>query len=286
MKAHFSLLVLSLLGACSGGSGSGGSGGTQATGTLELIATDSPLDHSLVQSASIDFVKIRVHRNANAQSGFVTVYDGPPFTIQLDALRNGITRGLASGVLEAGTYSQVRLHLSGARLELKNGNVYSTADGTLKLTSQSTSGYKVFLSPPVEVPPNGVATVLLDIDLTKSFVPIPANDPENAREYHLQPVLRAVAMEGTGELRVTVLEDVGGVLVGVADATVYVLPPGEQDPANSVASTATDADGSGAVLALLPGSYDVLATMGTRSDRENAVSISAGAVTSIELVLP
>ncbi len=289
MKLHSSILALALLSsaACSGGGGTKPSGTNGVTGTLQIVCTDSPFDYSLVSRASIDVVKIRAHRDENAQSGFVTLYDGAPMTVPLDQLRNGILQTLASGLLQAGTYSQIRLHLSSARLELVNGNVYSTADGTLKFTNQSTSGYKITLDPPVAVPPGGVARVLLDIDLTKTFVPIPANDPANAREYILRPNVRAAVLGLAGELRATVLASDGqGGLVGVPGASVYLLFPGETDPANSVASTATDPDGSAAILGIVPGSYDVLAIEGGRSAREDAVSIPAGGPTSVEIVLP
>jgi hypothetical protein len=290
MKLHPEILALSLLlvaTSCSSGDGGGGSGASGATGTLHVVATDSPFEHALVAAASIDVVKVRIHEDENAQSGFTTLYDGPPITIQLDQLRNGIMQALTSGVLPVGTYSQIRLHLSSATLELVNGNVYTTADGTLQFTNQSTSGYKITLDPPVDVPDGGVANVLLDIDLTKTFVPVPANDPATASKYILRPNVRAAVLELAGEVRVTVLESDGeGGTVGVPNASVYLLLPGETDVANSVASTATDAVGSAAILGITPGTYDVLAVEGARNDRADAVSVTAGNVTAVELVLP
>jgi hypothetical protein len=282
-----SFLLAAALACCSCSGGGGGRAGNSATGTLQIVATDAPFDYSLVASASIDVVKVRIHRDENGQSDFITLYDGPPITMQLDQLRNGILQTLASGLLEAGTYAQIRLHLSSARLELVNGNVYSTANGTLKFTSHTTSGYKITLDPAVEVPDGGGARVLLDVDLTKTFVPVPASDPAGAREYILRPNVRAAVLGLAGELRTTVLQSDGlGGMIGVESASVYLLQPGETDPANSVASTATDADGSSAILGIPPGSYDVLATEGARSARQDAVSISAGNVTAVELTLP
>src|SRR6185295_17848319 len=95
--------------------------------------------------------------------------------------------------------------------------------------------------------------VLLDVDLTHTFHPIPANDPLNATRYSLHPVIH-----------VTNLGSAGGT-VPVENATVYVLPPGQTDPAESVAATPTNAQGEYTVLAIAPGTYDVKAIHGTDS---------------------
>jgi hypothetical protein len=48
----------------------------------------------------------------------------------------------------------------------------------------------------------------------------------------------------------------------VANANVSIQPPGDPDPANSIAGTGTLSDGSWRVIGLQPGTYDVLATSG------------------------
>lgn len=285
MKLLASLLPLFFVVACSGGSG-GGSG----SGTLEIVATDAPIDPSLVEAAMVDVVKVRIHASSDedANSGWITLYDGAPVTIGLMALRNGITNLVASGRLEAGTYRQVRLHLSGGYLELTNGNVYSTDDGTLHMPSAMTSaGHKLFLDPPIVIPAGGREQVVLDFDLTKTFQPIPGNDPENANRYNLHPEIRAAVTSISGEIRVTVRQDDGlGNLVGVADAMVYVLPPGETDTANSVASSITDDTGSAAIIALLPDTYDVLAESDGVQGRVDGVVVTIGEATLVDIVLP
>jgi hypothetical protein len=268
----------------------GGSGGGSGSGFLEIVATDAPIDPSLVEAAMVDVVKVRIHASSDedADSGWITMYDGAPIRIGLMSLRNGITSIVASGSLSPGTYSQMRLHLSGGYLELTNGNIYSTDDGTLKMPSAMTSaGHKLFFNPPIEIPEGGREQIVLDFDLTKTFQPIPGNDPENASRYNLHPEIRAAVTSISGEIRVTVRQDDGmGNLVAVPDAMVYVLPPGETDPANAVASSITDDTGSAAIIALLPGTYDVLADSGGVQGRVDGVVVVTDGTALVDIVLP
>jgi uncharacterized protein DUF4382 len=276
------LLSTLLCGSCGGGGGGGGGG----TGTLQLDATDAPFAHDIVTQARISVTKILIHDDANADSGFLTLYDGPPQELDLLNLQDGVKQTLVNATLPVGSYRQLRLIVSDASLELTNGNVYSTANGNLDLTSQGTSGFKVFIEPPVQVSSQVGRTLLLDFDLTKTFHPIPSNDPLNATSYKLQPVIHVANLSDTGELRGMVTHDDGtGQQVGVASATVYILPPGEQDPNNSVASTGTTAKGAYAVLGLAPGVYDVLATHGAEQGRVDGQQVFVGNVTVVDVVI-
>ena len=267
-----------LLSACGG---SGGGDSASATGTLHLLATDAPFDHSMVEEARLTIDRVSAHRNANAESGFVTLYEDAPFEIDLAALTNGITRSLASGELATGTYSQFRVRLTGAYLRLINGREFRTEDGTLQLTSQATAGYKIFLDPGVEVVEGADETVVLDFDMTKTFMPVPANDPLGAQRFQLRPNVRAAVVSRTGEVRGGVTVD-GGRRPGVV---VYVMPPGTADTAESIASTATDASGSAAILGLEPGLYDVLAVADGRQALASSVRVDEGGIASFELAI-
>lgn len=277
------LLFLALLLGCSGGGG-GNPGG--ATGTLNLIATDAPFARDLVTQARIAVTKISIHGNANADSGFRTLYEGAPLDLDLLNLQNGVTQALVSSTLPVGDYRQLRLFVSDASLTLTNGNVYSTANGTLKLTSQENSGFKVFVEPPINVTTQVAASLLLDFDLSKTFQPIPANDALNASTYKLKPVIKVSNLAVSGELRGVVTMDNGsGQPIGVDGATVYVLLPGELDPNNSVATTGTAPDGRYAVLGLDPGFYDVLATQGTLQGRVDGQLVVTGNVTAVDVAI-
>lgn len=280
-----SLSALALCGACSGGSGSSGAAAASGMGHVEIQATDAFLAHSQVEEARIEVSRIELHDDAGGH-GWVTVHAGAPIAMDLVSLRNGVVQTLAAADLPAGQYRQVRLVFDDAYLELVNENEYSTALGNLSLTSQATSGLKVFVEPPLLVVDGVSERVLLDFDLTKTFLPIPANDPLNAPSYKLLPVIHASNLSQTGELRGHVTRDDGfGNQQPVAGASVYVLPPGEPDKEDAITTTATESDGRYAVLGLLPGTYDVLAEEGGGAGRVDGVAVQLGAVTGVDVEL-
>jgi hypothetical protein len=140
-------LSLVLLGACSGGSGSSGSSGASGAsgvGHVEVQATDAFLAHSQVEQARIEVSRIELHDDSGG-NGWVTIHAGAPISMDLVSLRNGVVQTLAGADVPAGQYRQVRLVFDDAYLKLVNGNEYSTALGNLSLTSQATSGLKVFV---------------------------------------------------------------------------------------------------------------------------------------------
>ena len=255
-------------------------------GTISLSATDAPIDPSQVTEAVIRVDKIRVHPEADAEGGFLTIYDGAPIEMNLLELHNGLTQELVTADVPAATYRQIRLHVESAFLRLVNGNVYDTANGSLHLTSQDTSGFKVFVDPPVVVLGGFSTDLLLDVDLSKTFKPIPANDPLNASAYSLHPVIRVANLSTSGEIRGVVSTDDGqGGSEPVENAAVHILPPGETNTENSIASTATNADGEYAVLGLPAGTYDVRATKDALQGHEDGVSVFVGSVTVVDLTL-
>ena len=289
MKRTLSALLLApllVLASCSGGGGGGSAVAGSGTGTLTVEATDAFLAHSQVDTARVYVTEIRAHKSATANSGFITLYSGPAKMLELTSLRNGVVQQLIQATVPSGTYHQVRLIFSDAYLKLVNGNEYSTALGNLKLTSQATSGLKVFISPSVVIGDGANEAILLDFDLTKTFHPIPANDPLNASSYKLMPVVKASSNSATGAIRGVVTKDDGsGTQVGVVGAGVYVLPPGEPDPTGAITSTASGPGGSYVVLGLDPGTYDVLAVEGALQGRANGVGVTAGNVTDANIVL-
>ena len=282
-RATSGILAILLLGGCSGGAGGGGG---PEQGTLSIEVTDAPLTHELVEEAWAAVDEVRVHQEAGASSGFLTLYSGEPRRLDLLHLRNGVTYALVRADLPRGTYRQVRLRFDDAYLRLVNGNEYTTQSGTLKLTSQATSGLKVFIEPPVEVPAGGLVTLLLDFDLSKTFRPTPASDPLNASSYKLGPVIRTANLSQSGEISGTITATPhGGSPQAVDKATIYVMPPGESDPDECIASTATESDGRYAAIGIPAGTWDVLAVHGTKSARSDARVVQIGGVTLVDMVV-
>ena len=272
-------------GACGGG-GSSGNGASGGTGTLNLHVTDAAFEYDIVTEATVSVDKITIFHAADSDDGPIVLYEGAPILLDLFHLRDGLTQPLDAATLPVGSYHQLRLRVTHAHLVLTNGNVYDTDDGSIHLTSQDTSGFKVNFSPPIVIERDQTSDVLLDYDLTHTFHPIPANDALTADHYSLHPVIHVTNMGQVGGISGTVTQDDGsGGLVTVSAATVYVMPPGQTDPAQAVTSTGTSATGTYTVLGLLPGPYDVLAVKAELSALVTGVTIVAGEVDAVDLTI-
>lgn len=266
---------------CSGGGGDSEPPTSPGTGTLSLEVTDAPLTHDLVTEASIEVDLVRIHgEDAGWRDLEVAEH---PLQFDLLELQNGVTRLLTSATeLPAGTYDQLRLRVASARLVLVDGDVFTTDDGTLQLTSQDTSGFKLPITPPLVVEADHDEHFLVDVDLSKTFKPVPANDPLDASKFLLHPVIHVSNLEETGEITGRVVD---GNLIGLEAATVYALPPGSTDPEASLSSTGTVQDGDFTLQGLSPGTYDLLGVFGDLSGTLTGVEVSATAATEVEIEL-
>ena len=274
-------------GACSPSGGGGGSMAPGGQGVMTLLATDDPFAYDMVSDATIWVDEIKAHRDSGSSSGWITLFSGPPMEVDLLHLRNGVTQELASIEVPAGDYDQIRLIITSAHLSLVDGDEFSTDLDNLHLTSTSHSGLKLFISPPLHVVDGVASSAVLDFDLTKTFQAVPGNDPLNANFFMLKPVIHVADLSTTGEIRGHVREDDGaGGLIGVENATVYLLPPGETDVTLATATTATDVDGAYAFIGVAPGAHDVLADLNGRQARVDGVNVVEGNVTTVDLVLP
>lgn len=275
--------LLALL-SCSGGGAVGGAAGGQ--GELVVEVTDKPFAYDLVESAIVRVDEVRVHPDADGEEGFTTLYSGKAIEFDLLDLTNGVTQLLVRTDIPVGTYNQLRLHVVGGRIELVDGDVFSTELGNLHLTSTGTSGLKVFIDPPVEIVSQASTTLLVDFDLSKTFQAVPANDPLDASKFLLKPVVHAVNRSLTGEVSGLILRDDGsGAFVGVESANVYLQPPGDPDPENSVASTASGSDGGYKLIGVPPGTWDVLALSGDLQGSAAGIVVAVGNVTHADVVI-
>jgi uncharacterized protein (DUF2141 family) len=274
-------------GGSTGGGGPGGGGGGGTMGTLKLSVTDDPFPLDLVSEAIVHVTEVKLHHEADGDSGFISLPVPPGgITIELVGLRDGLTADLTSATLLPGSYAQARLVIDDAKLTLSNGNVYSTALGNLDLTSGGTSGLKIFIDPPFQIVAGQTTSLIFDFDLSKTFHAVPANDPPNAKKFKLMPGIRATDTVNAADLNGHVTMDDGtGQQVGVDTASVYVLPPGETNLDNAVASTATTADGSYAFLGLKAGTYDVQAVKDTATGMVAGVVLVVGTTTTVDIVL-
>jgi hypothetical protein len=282
-------LILLACAACSGGDDSSALNPAvpppvPGSGALTLLATDDPFLYEIVAAAEFTVDDISLHADPDAEDGgFVNLFVGPPRTIDLFALRNGVTAELAHSDLRPGTYRQIRVHVADAELRLVNGNVYSTALGNLFLGNQDEHGFRVFVDPPIVIEEGVTSAFLLDFDLTRTFRPNPADDPERASSYGFLPVIRATNVRTDGAVRGAVVRPGAPVPTPVQNATVYVLPEGVFDLGQSVAITASTFEGHYTQLGLTTGVYDLRAVQGALSGEVLGVTVVAGTTTTVDI---
>jgi uncharacterized repeat protein (TIGR02059 family) len=221
---------------------------TGGPGRLSVKITDAPFNISSVESALVTITKIEI-RKAGANDGdpFIVLTETPR-TVDLVKLRNGITEELVNLEIAPGDYDLVRLYVDEANLTLKE----PSETFNMKVPSGSQTGIKLFVNPAIHVEGGISGELVLDFDLSKSFV-MRGKDAHNG--FIFKPVIRAANISTTGRIEGIVTDNADPKNI-IADATVTLM----NDTAE-VASTTTDANGKYVFIGLNPGTYSMLAAM-------------------------
>jgi len=266
-----------------------GCGGSKSSkhGTLNLLITDAPVTFELIRTATVKIDRVSVDGGPTSNAAERVLYDGPALAVELTSLRNGAVRRLLKREVPLQTYRRVHVHLSGAELELSNGRVFTTDDGSLELPAASQDGLDVTIETPITVTHGHSWRLMLDIDLPRSFIPQGTTDLLQADSVLLDPRFHAIRQGATGEVRGLVSRlDGQGVPTPVGNATLFFLPTGIADLNMASAATCTDEDGSFVKLGLRPGSYDVLAVKSGLNMTFNACPVRIGDYSVVEIQLP
>lgn len=244
-------------------------------GTVSFLVTDAPFPTDLVAEANVTIDKIEIRKADESEgedsegSTFVIVSEETMEFNLLD-LRNGVTAELTNVELDAGSYDQIRLHVVDASVVLSD-EASTTFD--LKIPSGSSSGLKIKIKDGLIVQDGGFSTVLLDFDVSQSFV-VQGNPLTKAgiKGFIFKPVIRAVVEEATGSIE-------GHITVGdslaIGNATVEFY---EMD--SLITSALTDSTGFYAAIGLSLGEYDlkVLADGYGEAEEEDVAVTSTNAV--------
>ena len=263
-------------------------------GRLSVNLTDAPFPHDLVAEANVTIFKIdarykgdmdiisEVEDNSDSsmiteeKSSFVVLMEDE-MEVNLLELTNGVTKNLVDLDVPVGIYDLVRVYVKGVNVVLTDGSTFD-----LKVPSGEQTGIKIFIKPGLVVEGGLSANLLLDFDVSKSFVAKGGGSNfENITGFNFKPVIKACNMSTAGTLsgKVTTLQE--EVAVGLKGAQVAVFAA---DTLNT--TTFTDADGKYMVMGLMAGSYDVEVELSTYQKQSVAdLEIVAGNTTSQDFVL-
>ncbi len=217
------------------------------SGRLKIQLTDAPFPTDLVEEANVTINKIEIRRAGDGENGGnpYVVLSEEEMSFNLLDLTNGVTENLVDSSIEAGSYDLIRLYVSEASIKLKDGQEFN-----LKIPSGSQSGIKVFIKPAIVVSGGLSADLLLDFDVSKSFiVQGNPNTPAGIKGFHFKPVIKATNNTTTGTLMGVVTDEEEMALEGVEVALIA---------ADTVYTTSfTDETGGYAILGIDAGTYNV-----------------------------
>jgi hypothetical protein len=245
-KFLFSIISIALLAFMTGCDKSSES---SSTGQLAIKLTDAPFPVDMVESATVTITKVEIRKAGDgvADSYPYIVLLEDTITFNLLELRNGVMDELLEMEIPAGKYNLLRLYVEEASLKIKDGDTYK-----VKVPSGQQTGIKIFVRPEFYVTGGLTTELLLDFDLSRSFV-VRGNldSPHGINGFIFKPVIRAVNNSTSGRITGMVTDTS---LVKLTNAQVWVM----QDTV--IAETYTDTLGHYAFIGMPAGEYSIFAT--------------------------
>lgn len=220
----------------------------EGPGNLVVKITDDPFNISYIESATITITKVEIRKSGDFSENPFIVLSEDSVTLDLLQLRNGVTAELLNLEIPKGDYDLIRLYVDQASLKIKDQPVAYT----VKVPSGKQTGIKIFISPSISVGDGLTSELLLDFDLSRSFV-MRGNMDHSAgvNGFIFKPCIRATNNSTAGRIE-GVVKDTSD--LKVANAKIWI----EQD---TVLSTAfADTLGYYAFLGIPAGSYSIFAT--------------------------
>jgi hypothetical protein len=252
----------------------------EGKGKVNIYLTDAPFPIHLVAKTmvTIDKVELRKQETDTTDASFILLTE-EPMEINLLDLSNGVTEQLASVDLDAGSYDMIRMHVTDSKVILTDGSEFE-----LKVPSGSSSGLKIKIEPALQIGEGETADVLLDFDVSKSFVAKGNWKGGNINGFNFKPVVRCVLLGKAGRIEGTVTDTTG---VGLENAAVKVwLPIEETENDSLITSTFTESDGKYKVIGLLSGTYYLTTELdGFITDTLWNVSVTEGQSTQVDIGL-
>lgn len=245
----------------------GSTGVAAGDATLKVLLTDAPAEYVEAARVDIGAVELVPADGQDDGTGIITLTeDGTDGYVDLLELQDAATAQLAELDIESGTYSQLRLIVDSAEVELIDG--YTFNDGsttqTLFVPSGAQTGIKLNLgandgdTDGVEIAP-GETVLVLDFDVNQSFVI--QGDPETPAGINgmiFTPTLRVAVQDVAGSIAGTVSKAADSMNVDGLTVTADPLGDGTLEAYQTETATAvTDSLGAYTVHYLVPGDYNV-----------------------------
>jgi len=242
-------------------------------GRLSIRITDAPLNIADVEAAYITISKIEI-RQANVDDSYPFLeLPMDPVTLNVFELRNGITEELVNLEVPVGDYDLVRIYVDEAKLKLKDND----EEFIMKVPSGEQTGIKLFVDPVIHVEGGISAELLLDFDLSQSFV-MRGHDARNG--FIFKPCIRASNISTAGRIEGIITDDTEG-KAPIEGATV-TLQKGTEVPITAL----TEADGHYAFIGVPAGTYSMKATKDNYVEAiAESIAVVAGNKTTQNFVL-
>lgn len=245
-----------------------------SSGTLKIHLTDAPFPTDMVAEANVVINKIDVRKESDDEENpFITLSE-EEMSFNLLELTNGVSENLVDIELDTGVYDHVRLYVSEASVMLKDSTVYD-----LKVPSGAQTGIKIFIDPAVEVAGGLTSELMLDFNVSKSFVVQGnPNTPAGIKGFIFKPVIKASNLTTAGRLA-GMVTDTSDVVVDGAEVSIWA--------ADTVYTTTfTDTTGAYMFLGVDAGTYDVaFAKEGFMGVAFEDIVITAGNLTTVDAQL-
>lgn len=222
-------------------------------GKLLVKLTDAPFPVDLVDQALVTIDKIEIRPAADnlledeeTESSSFIVLSEETMQFNLLDLRNGITAEMLAMHIDTGSYDMIRLHVVESEIILKDGTSFP-----ITVPSGSSSGLKIKITPALSVESDETSVVLLDFDVSKSFVVQGNVKAHNGiKGFTFKPVIRAVWQKVSASIEGTVVDAEGTPL---KEAYVQVIK------ADTVFTSAlTNEAGEYAMIGIPAGTYNLV----------------------------
>ncbi|MDX1364331.1 MAG: DUF4382 domain-containing protein [Arenibacter latericius] len=247
----FTIVFLSLAIGCTDNDDAGSD-----MGRLSVHLTDAPFPHHLVAEANVTVFKIDA-RNKSKDGETSEENDGSPFVVLMEKevpvnlleLTNGVTETLVDLEVPVGQYDLVRVYVKGVNVVLTDGTTYD-----LKVPSGEQTGIKVFIKPGLTVKGGLSSDLLLDFDVSRSFVAKgSANKVDGITGFNFKPVIKASNLSTAGTLtgKVNTIKDDNEVALAGAQISVFAA-----DTLNTTGFS--DVDGNYTIMGLDAGDYKIV----------------------------